>query len=102
MNSLLAATSTGVGVARDCEQATRHHTIHVTVTGSPNSTAVLLEGSHDGQRWFLLVAAGTGTGDTQAVKTVSEHWVRHVRANLTTLSGGTNPAVTATIASAAG
>ncbi|MFJ1539298.1 hypothetical protein ACIODS_12215 [Micromonospora chalcea] len=100
--SLNAATSTGVGVARDYETSLRYHTIHVTVAGSPNGANVSLEGSHDGQRWFLLGAVGVGTGQTQAVRTVNEHFVRYVRANLTDLSGGTSPTVTATIASAAG
>jgi len=80
----------------------------VSTTGSPSSVSVDLEGSLDGSFWFALgrlndLSALTvgpdpyGGQDTSATFKHA-HWVRHVRANLLTLSGGSSPTVTALIA----
>lgn len=58
---------------------------------------VALEGSHDGAVWTTLATA-SGSGPTAAAF-VEGRPVRYVRANLTVLSGGSSPAVTATVAS---
>lgn len=64
-------------------------------TGSPSSFYVDLEGSLDGTNWFSL---GTISGASYIV--VGDYAVRYVRANLSGLTGGTNPTVTAWIGSA--
>ena len=99
--SLDAAAATGAGASRDLEALSGHHTMVVSSTGSPSSVSVILEGSHDGSVWVQL---GTAVGAGPSVRTVPgdgvlEHLVRFVRANLVTLSGGSSPTVTATIAS---
>ncbi|GAA1015883.1 hypothetical protein Aple_010680 [Acrocarpospora pleiomorpha] len=70
----------------------------VTVTGAPTSATVLLEGSHDGVRWAVLDELSE-QGQGGLVTPATAHLVRYVRARLQTLSGGSDPTVTATIAS---
>ncbi|MEW2383374.1 hypothetical protein AB0873_14965 [Micromonospora sp. NPDC047707] len=95
--SLSAATSAPqVGVAKDLEDSVANHTMALTVTGSPSSWAVDLEGSHDGLTWFWLGSGGSASGTLVHAPRV----VRFVRARLSALTGGTSPTVTATIASA--
>lgn len=95
--SLDAATATGPGAAKDLEGVFSTHTICVTTTGSPSSMNVVIERSHDGVNWFSTGSPNISAGPTMA--TVDTHLVRYVRANLTSLSGGSAPTVTATIAS---
>jgi hypothetical protein len=91
--SLDAATSPGAGSVRDLEGSLFHHTVLVWATGEPSAVRVDFYGSHDGDNWFNF---GNTTGAPLSVDRV----VRYVRADLTTLTGGTSPALTATIASA--
>jgi hypothetical protein len=95
--SLNAAPTVAVGTARDLEDLSGHHTMIVASTGSPSRTVVSLEGSHDGSTW-TQIAAVDFAGAGPAIATATDV-VRHVRANLSTLTGGTSPTVTATIAS---
>lgn len=98
--TLSGATSAGVGVARDLEGTFGTHHCEVFYTGAPSSIAVDLEGSHDGANWFRLVTlSGVTTGRMRGVST--SLLARFVRANITDLTGGSSPTVTATIASAA-
>ncbi|MDG4756057.1 hypothetical protein O7630_34500 [Micromonospora sp. WMMD718] len=90
-----ATTAPAVGVARDLEASLGNHTMLLTVTGSPPSWQVALEGSHDGQTWFFLNAGGSSSGPLVHATQV----VRHIRARLSSLTGGESPSVSATIAS---
>lgn len=67
------------------------HTLAVVVTGSPSGCQVNLDGSLDSSFWFDISGAQTCTSST-AFHVVNRA-VMFVRANLTTLSGGTAPTV---------
>jgi hypothetical protein len=100
--SLDGATATGPGEAHDLGGVYDHHTIVASQTGSPSSVQVVFEGSHDGQTWISLASLSFSSGPASATvptTAVPGALVRFVRANLTTLSGGSSPTVTATIAS---
>ena len=101
--SLSAATSTGSGASKDLEGVFRTHTLAVTITGSPSAFSINLQGSHDGISWYTSNAAATLTEQNVGTAGYATHdlylW-RYVRANLTVLTGGSSPTVTATIASA--
>ncbi len=98
--SLNAVTSNGPGASRDLEDVSRHHTLTVTITGTSVSGTVALQGSHDGSGWTNLATVSITDGLT-LMATADTHFVRYVRANLTSLAG-TSPVVTATIASGNG
>lgn len=93
--SLGAATSVGPGSSRDLEDVLRTHTMFVTVTGSPSGVLVRLQLSHDGLNWHSIDSVSGGDG----VVTSADHLARYVRADVATLSGGSSPTVTTTIAS---
>lgn len=95
--SLNAATTTGAGASKDLEEVLATHLAIVEITGNPSSVTIVLEGSHDGSRWVYLGQVANFNGVTAIAGAGA---VRHIRANLTTLTGGTSPTVTATIASA--
>lgn len=95
--SLNAATSTGPGTSRDLERPTRLFTMVVSATGSPSSVSVDLEGSLDGSFWFALVRRND-IGAATVGDSAGAHFVRYVRANALTLSGGSSPTLTAVIA----
>lgn len=87
------------GEYRQLLKATAHNTMIVTVEGSPTACVVYMEGSHDGTRWSRIgthQASQNGIVSTQP----TTHLITHVRAYLQTLTGGTDPKVTVTIASA--
>lgn len=95
--SLTAATSTQAGTAKDLEDSVAVHTMIVTVTGSPTSVSVNLEGSHDNVNWVNLTTyTSTSSG---YVSFDSQVRVRYVRANLTAITGGSSPTITASIGS---
>jgi len=96
--SLSAATSTGPGTVTDLGVVRSAHTLQTSTTGSPTGVTVLLEGSLAAAGpWATLATSTSTTGDVQ---TATGKAVRYVRANLTVLTGGTAPTVTALIASA--
>jgi hypothetical protein len=96
--SLNAATTTGAGAVFDLGVVRSVHTMQTMVTGSPVSVTVVLVGSLSASGpWLTLATSTSTTGDVQ---TASGKAVRYVAANLTTLTGGTAPTVTALIASA--
>jgi len=100
--ALDAAVATGAGVSRDLGEVADHHTLFVTATGSPSSWTVKLQGSHDDLTWVDLHSASGSTATTAVTAPQSDapgHLVRYIRANLTSLVGGSSPTVTATIAS---
>lgn len=94
--SLDGASDLGAGTSRDLEGVLSNHGLIVAATGNPTLMNVALEGSHDGVTW---VRFATASGSTPAAGFVDGRPVRHVRANLTALDGGTSPTVTATVAS---
>jgi hypothetical protein len=91
-----AAGTTGAGTVYDQGVCHGNFTVAVTVTGAPSGCAVQLQGSLDGTNWYSLGAATSNTSGTAAVS-VANSPARYVRANLTTLTGGTSPTVTALI-----
>lgn len=95
--SLNAVTAPGAGSVTDLGVVRSVHSMQTSVTGSPSAATVNLEGSLNGTLWATLA---TSTSTTSDVQTASGKAVRYVRANLTTLTGGTAPTVTALIASA--
>jgi len=96
--SLNAATSTGPGTVTDLGVVRSSHTLQTSTTGSPTGVTVNLEGSLAATGpWATLATSTSTTGDVQ---TATGKAVRYVRANLTVLTGGTAPTVTALIASA--
>lgn len=100
--SLAAANSTGPGASHDLGELAEHHTMFVTTTGGA-TWALALEGSHDDTNWLSLgQVSGSSAGPVQVTTPTTDVpgiLVRYVRANLTTLTGGSSPTVTATIAS---
>lgn len=59
-----------------------------------------LEGSHDGSVWCEIGPTRCEPNVSAAAKiTATDPLVRYVRANILSLSGGTSPAVTVTVAS---
>lgn len=109
MGSLNAATTTGPGTSVDLVTPRRSVRMVTTVTGGPSAVVVNLEGSLDGTTWTVL---GTSTGNavsnalpggpyTDTVTSVGPE-VRYVRGNVTTLTGGTSPTVSAACGPIAG
>lgn len=109
--SLSAAGAAGPGISVDLNGTSNEFTLVTTVTGSPSSVNVNLEGSHDNVNWFGIVSStsigsqvvlstevtsGQPVGSTPDA-TYKPH-ARYVRAHLVSLSGGTSPTVTATVA----
>lgn len=101
--SLSAATATGPGASHDLGELAAHHTMLSTVTGRASGWTIVLEGSHDDAHWVSLgqsSGSSTATIETTVPTTaLPGTLVRYVRANLTDLTGGSSPTVTATIAS---
>lgn len=93
--SLSAVTSPEVGSAQNLLSLLTHHTMVTTVTGTPSTCEILMEGSLDNSTWITL-GVTNGTGSCHSVAAV----VQYVRANLTTLGGGSSPTVTAKLGSA--
>lgn len=89
--SLAAATATGAGAQMDAS-GSRTYTLDVRTTGSPASFTVALEGTLDGTNWTSI-----GTTSTTGRTRFADSPVKTIRANLTALSGGTSPTVTAVI-----
>lgn len=72
--------------------------IQTTTTGSPSGGTVALEGTIDGTNWFNMSADFTiGTDTSGDIKWAVDQPVAFARANLSSLAGGTDPTVTATI-----
>jgi len=93
---LNAVTATGLGASKDLEGVGSTFDILLFTTGSPTTVTVSLEGSHDGTNWYAI----TNPVATLSVPHVSitGFLFRFVRANLITLTGGSSPTVTATVA----
>jgi hypothetical protein len=96
--SLDAVTVDGAGVIHDLENVKVDHAIQVSSTGSPSGYDVSLQGSLDGINWITITS--TGGSDPDKYSSNGDFPVRYVRANLSNLTGGTAPTVTALVASA--
>lgn len=95
-----AATATGAGAALDLSGVVSTFTMQTIVTGAPSAFGVKLEGSLDGVVFFditsmAVTAVGGKTNNDPAGVTFG---VRYVRANVTSLTGGTAPTVTVWLA----
>jgi len=94
--SLDAATSTGAGTALMFDEPKDSHTVFIITTGSPSSFTVVLEGTPDGRNWFTIA-----TIINTLVTNIGPNWpMLGVRANMTDLSGGASPTISAWISSA--
>lgn len=99
VTALNAATATGPSAATDLGSMRTALALQTVVTGTPSGVTVTLEGSLDGVHWApALLTSTSTTGDYQGR---AGSPVRYIRANLTALTGGTAPTVTAIIAAAA-
>lgn len=105
--ALDAITGTAIGSVRDLGSPMPIHSMQVVHTGSP-TVVVGLEGSLDGVNFDILVTWDSGVqanGDMVTASAFSGTGIkaypviRYVRANCTTFTGGTNPTLTAQIAS---
>lgn len=87
-------------------QGAKRYGVVYTTTGSPSGVALTLQGSLDGVTWFSLVSPTSEStikwsdaGFNPTVNSDQSGWtkgpVSYVRLNLTTLSGGSSPTVTA-------
>ena len=97
-----AVTSTGAGTkfttTKGREEASTSHTVQVDFTGSPTAVSVSLEGSVDG-----VSLSDMGTHEATAGELTAGTFLFHVvnraapvvGANLTVLTGGSTPTVTA-------
>ena len=95
---LNAVTSTGAGPIKDLAFLVKDHTVQVTTTGDPTAVTVTLEGSIDGVTFFTLVTTAFDAGEITADAAIFhliDVPVTFVRVNLTTLTAGTTPTVTA-------
>lgn len=97
---LPAASSTGAGASfgnaltPGGAGVLQNFTWQTVTTGSPASVSVTLEGSLDGTNWVTL---DTSTSTGGEIRGVSGKPVAFLRADVGTLSGGTNPTVAVTI-----
>ena len=96
---LNAATATGAGSTQKVSQIPSHHTVAATMGGTVVATAVTvdLEGSLDDTTWFQLARHAFSAADISAEGAmfhVIDKPTKYVRANLITLTGGTDPTVT--------
>lgn len=92
--SLNAVSVTGIGAALEFDVPRSPVSLHVIVTGAP-TFEVDLEGSIDGINW-ARVGATTSAGAMVSATAP----VMMIRANLTSISGGTSPTITALLAAA--
>lgn len=103
VTALNAVTATGASTAVDLGVVRTAFAMQTVVTGSPTGVTVNLEGSLDGSHWATIVSSTSTTGDYKSAGQASATapCFRYIRANLTTLTAGTSPTVTAIIAAAA-
>ena len=96
-NILNAATATGAGSEVGFGKSQEILTFQVDATGSPTAVVMDIEGSLDGTN-FAQLAQHTFSADEIAAQLAIFHIsgkpVEQIRANLTTLTGGTSPTVT--------
>lgn len=92
--SVSAATSTGPGSSLDLDGTASEVTMYVALTGAPSSSTVSIQISLDDAHWSSIGSVSGGGFVTPS----NSHLFRYVRANVTDLTGGTSPTVTAVLA----
>ena len=98
---LSGVEATGAGTATVLHQALRNHSLHATFTnsgGSVTALTVTLEGSLLGNNWITLGTIEFAAADLSnegAMVAVANVPVKHVRANVTTLTETGTTAVSA-------
>ena len=95
---LNAVTSTGASGSWPLRMGVKEHTVQATFTGDPTAVSIILEGSLDEQTWYQLAIHNTLGDDLvnqQTMFHVTSKLVNAVRINLSTLTGGSSPTVTA-------
>lgn len=96
--SLNAATGIGAGSVVNFSWPRRNISMQVVYTSNPSPVKVTLEGTIDGTDWFILATFDTGAASVNKDIVYADNvTVLSARANLVTLTGGTTPAVTASI-----
>jgi hypothetical protein len=97
--SLNAATAVGAGQTIAPDTPKLSVSMCAFATGNPNAT-IDLEGTIDGVNWNLIARLDLTSGGAQVGFTVAPgaFVCAAFRANLTALSGGTSPAVSASLA----
>lgn len=93
---LSAATATGTGDGVEVPNRSKH-SVQVTITGGPTTVVVAFEGSLDGSTWAAYATHTMSAAElaaSAAIFSVVNKPAGWVRANVTTLSGGTSPTVT--------
>ena len=102
--SLSAVTSVGAGTALALRGGRGAFGMQVSYTSNPTAVTVTLEGTIDGTNWVTLATYAGGSGGSNVsgdIVFVRDTPVLQIRAHLTTLTGGTTPAVTATLCAVA-
>jgi len=94
-----AATATGTSVAVKMNRKPAKHTFQITMGGTVVATAVTVdaEGSLDDITYFQLASHALSAGEITAEGAMFhlvDTPVKYIRANLTTLTGGTAPTIT--------
>lgn len=95
---LAAVTSTGTGPIKSFNHLIDKHAVQVVNTGDPTAVTILLEGSLDGTNFDII-----GTHALTAADIVNDGGIffdvdspcLHVRLNLSVLTGGSTPTITA-------
>lgn len=93
-----AVTATGPSLPWIVRMKPRNHTVQLIITGDPTAVTLDLEGSLDGVTWAQLAEHVMSAEELAAGNSmfhVVDQVVRYVRLNLTLLTAGTAPTVTA-------
>lgn len=94
---LNAAVATGEGGALSQQRLISDSSYTIGITGAPSAVTVDIEGSFDGETFFQIAQHVMTAGELTATKAmfhIAGKPVMFIRANLTTLTGGTSPTVT--------
>jgi len=92
------AIAVGESTSHPVRMKPRNHTVQVEITGAPTSVTVDLEGSLTNGIFVSLASYVLTAGDLTAAAAifhVVDKPVRYIRLNLTNLTGGAAPTVTA-------
>jgi hypothetical protein len=93
-----AVTTTGQSAAHMTFPGCSDHTVQTTFTGSPTAVTIKLMGSLDANTWFDLAEHVCSAGEISAGAAmfhVNGKLVKYIAINLTVLTGGTSPTLTA-------
>lgn len=94
--SLNAATTPGAGASKELDGVCYSFTLFLVVTGSPTEVKVRLEFSQDGTNWVDPGQYATWEYPMYtSIWGLSFGYVKHVRAYLMSITGGSSPTVTA-------